>query len=88
MPLFRLHRGGLAESLATTIVVNCLTEILNHSGILNYYPKITIENIVIRPYPSKLKCFDARIGWYTHMVSIEHIGTIHVLGFLSESLTS
>lgn len=93
MPLFRLHRGGLAESLQTTIIV------LNHLEILHYFAKnhgslisdmcahCTIKDLEIKPYPNDKDNFDARIGWFTQVVRLKHADDkYYVIGFLSEPL--
>lgn len=62
MTLFRFHRGSLEESMATCREVNGLfdlVEILTASG-------IGPGKIEIKPYGR-----DDRIGWDTHMVTVD-----------------
>lgn len=88
MPLFRFHRGSLEDSLATTQRVKTKDELL---AIINKDLQpwhVKAQGIKIAPYPSKDNCFDNRIGWFTHIVKAEGIGTAEgcVYGFLSEDL--
>lgn len=89
MPLFRYHRGGLQESLNTTIVVKDkedLKRAIKKAVTEIYYMENPDEfELDIFPYPSKDNNFDARIGWYTHMVTLE-VKNIKAgpVGFLSE----
>lgn len=89
MPLFRFHRGGLEESLATTIIVKTFNDvvkaIVNSELVINENPPWGAQ-FEIKPYPSEGFNFDKRIGWYTQVVLTnlfeEH--TMHPVGFLSE----
>ncbi len=89
MPLFRFHRGGLQDSLNTTVIVKNLQDL--KKLISKRHEDFVGENklhfdIIIGPYPSKELCFDKRIGWYTQMVTsdiLEH-GVFTPEGFLSE----
>lgn len=93
MPLFRFHRGGLQDSLNTTVIVKNLHEllriVLNASELqlpidsAKWPAKINIE-----PYPSEENCFDSRIGWYTQIVTVNlcEEDKMHPVGFLSEPL--
>lgn len=92
MPLFRYHRGGLHESLQTTIIVKSLEE-LRAKIMVNVSEMYLIEDpenfeIQVMPYPSDNN-FDPRIGWFTQMVtmSCKNIRNTPV-GFLSEPLES
>jgi len=86
MPLFRFHRGGLAESLATTVIVKSFQQL---AAIIaaDAVPTATWgASIEIFPYPSEGDNFDPRIGWYTHMVTANLFekDKMHPIGFLSE----
>lgn len=91
MPLFRFHRGGLHESLRTTVVVKNgieLCKIITNS--FDYKMRHKNKRSVrlkITPYPDDNN-FDERIGWYTHMVSVHFLedDTMEFIGFLSEPL--
>jgi hypothetical protein len=91
MPLFRFHRGGLSESLATTIIVKTLKDVVKA---IVCSPLVLDENppwgakFYIEPYPSKNNNFDSRICWYSHIVTtnLYEEGKMHVVGFLSEPL--
>lgn len=93
MPLFRFHRGLLAESLKTTIIVENLNDIIkaiflsNEVIGLNNKPEWAVK-FDVRPYPSEDRCFDARIGWYTQLVTanLDEEDRMDVIGFLSEPL--
>jgi hypothetical protein len=77
MPIFRFHRGSLAESMETCCVVNDKNELAalisrwngatekestNEDGVwIGGY--CSPEDLIISPY-----CFDKRIGWNTHIV--------------------
>ena len=72
----REHRGGLAESMATVVeieptlgaVVARVRQVLAPWGV-----KIKKREVKVAPY-----CFDDRIGWDTHVVTVEGYG---VFGF-------
>ena len=95
MPLFRFHRGGLHESLQTTVIVKTPDDLSNIAfDAMKQWVNIQSINdieLTIEPYPTENN-FDSRIGWYTQMVSIKckvknpHFSNIaaHPLGFLSE----
>jgi len=88
MALFRFHRGGLAESLATTVIVNNRLELreLIEKSFDKFFGKASLI-IDIQPYPEPTYNFDARIGWYTQMVKGQFLGQEEfVAGFLSEPL--
>jgi hypothetical protein len=78
MPLFRFHRGSLAESLDTTIIIDNCNELYQ----LLSKDRAGSIHITIDPYPSEKNCFDKRIGWYTQIVKINN----DPIGFLSEPL--
>jgi hypothetical protein len=79
MPIFRQHRGGLKESLDTSIIVHSKADILDclNKGPLFIYESIPEEDITIEDYG-----YDNRIGWFTQIVVLKN----GVLGFLSEPL--
>ena len=93
MPLFREQRGGLSESLETTVIVNNKEDLLKHlksvwsiwnvpmkpRQILYHDPTIKIE-----PYGG----FDRRCGWYTQLVTCDILikDQFIPMGFLSEPL--
>lgn len=90
MPLFRFHKGTLEESLKTTIIVNSYTDMVakviasfdqDFIGWMDWHPKFEIL-----PYPNKKYNFDARTGWYTHMVvaNLYEADILHPIGYLSE----
>ena len=91
MPLFRFHRGSLADSLATTVIVKKEEELMkfifdSHMA-WNTLLKIDDIKIEINPYPTSEDNFDSRIGWYTHIVCQKQPEPyIGVIGFLSEKL--
>ena len=92
MPLFRLHRGGLAESLATTIVVKTLNDVVR-AVVMSLDDELFKKQewgarFSIEPYPSAGKNFDPRIGWFTQIVlcNLYEKDKMHPVGFLSEPL--
>lgn len=87
MPLFRRHRGGLQESLATTIIVHSQEDIINSCLSCELTGSWQI-NLLIEPYWSEGNNFDSRIGWYTQMVTgnLYCENEWHIIGFLSEPL--
>lgn len=90
MPLFRFHRGSLKESLKTTVVVKDLNDIVKalFSSMSEHFflGRTWSGRFEIIPYPDDETNFDARIGWYTHLVScnIYHKDQMTPIGFLSE----
>jgi hypothetical protein len=74
---FREHRGGLAESMQTVV------EVADHAALLAHirklaelwptFPPVNEKTVQIKPYG-----YDARIGWHTHIVTLDNYG---VLGF-------
>jgi hypothetical protein len=59
---FRPQRGGLEESMRETIEVADMKSLATHLG-------VDVERIVVRHYG-----FDSRIGWDTHIVTIDGEG--------------
>lgn len=93
MALFRFHRGGLDESLKTTIIVKTFNDmvkaILFDCDISKIIEKPTWgAQFSVKPYPEESNNFDSRIGWYTYMVAanIYEEDKMHPIGFLSEPL--
>lgn len=91
MPLFRFHRGGLEESLKTTVIVRNdieLCKVIANSFDYKMLEKNTWKaRMQVNPYPDKDN-FDPRIGWFTHivLVNIFEEDKMHPIGFLSEPL--
>lgn len=75
MAKYRDHRGGLAESLATMVVVDSRAELVEYlrRALSPFFVSVTPDKVKILPY-----CVDARIGWDTHIVTIDGYG---VAGF-------
>jgi hypothetical protein len=93
MPLFRLHRGELRESLKTTIIVKTLNDVVKaivmNDDFCNKNLKQTWgATVCVKPYPNEENNFDTRIGWYTHAVlaNIYKKDEMVIIGFLSEPL--
>jgi len=93
MPLFREQRGGLAESLETSIIIKDKKELLKHIESLwsvwkvPHKPRQIIYHeptIKIEPYGG----FDRRCGWYTQLVTADMLvqDQFFPVGFLSEPL--
>lgn len=88
MALFRFHRGSLQESLMTTRKVKNMLELLlvikeDYEGW--GFKRLSIKKI--EPYPSATNNFDARCGWFTHIVMVSYNNKKAVpAGFLSENL--
>jgi len=71
---FRLHRGGLAESMETVVEIEDREELVKHINKKHSFgPKLTSNDLSINPYG-----YDARIKWDTHIVTIPY----GVIGFL------
>jgi hypothetical protein len=68
---FREHRGSLADSLATTVTVTSRAELIAHVARLLDPIPVTSEQLGVAPY-----CFDARIGWETHIVTLRDYGVV------------
>lgn len=91
MALFRFHKGGLQESLDTTVIVKDVMTLMEI--IRNRHKDFTGEEnhqfgVVIGPYPDCDNNFDKRIGWYTQMVTSDILerGVFTPEGFLSEPI--
>jgi hypothetical protein len=90
MPLFRFQKGSLDESLKTTIIVKTFNEMVK--AILDSFEEPIITrahwgaSFAIKPYPSQNNCFDARIGWYTQIVTTNFLeqNKMQPIGYLSE----
>jgi hypothetical protein len=83
MPIFREHRGGLAESLATCKIISTRKSLEAH--LEKSFSMFKIANVEIEPYPDSKNNFDARIGWFTQIVTIVYEGNKRfVAGYLSE----
>lgn len=90
MPLFRFHRGQLDESLKTTIIVKTFSDMVKEI-VMSFDPEMLKKQqwgaqFKVIPYPEEGNNFDARIGWYTHMVltNMFEENKMHPVGFLSE----
>ena len=74
---FREHRGSLADSMETTVNVADHSALLDHIRKLAQawptFPPVTPETVHIKPYG-----WDERIGWDTHIVTLDGYG---VLGY-------
>lgn len=65
--LYRDHRGGLAESMATVVPLRSDRPLWAHVGKSTPFPlNPAVHDIVIEPYG-----FDTRIGWDTHVVMLK-----------------
>lgn len=98
MPLFRFHRGGLDESLKTTVIVKNMEELkevikdswfdfLDIPTVKSNFEDFDVK--VFIPYDLTLEqSFDKRCGWYQHYVSCDILekGNFHMTGFLSEPM--
>lgn len=90
MPLFRFHRGGLHDSLQTTIIVKTFNDMVK-AIVMSFDENMISQQKLgakfeVVPYPSEDHCFDSRIGWYTQIVTtnIFEEDKMHPIGFLSE----
>lgn len=74
---FREHRGSLAESMETVVVLADHEALLDHIRKLAEpwptFPPVSPETVHIKPYGP-----DKRIDWDTHIVTLDGYG---VLGF-------
>lgn len=92
MPLFRFHRGGLHESLQTTIVVKTFNDVMKAIVMSFDEDMLAMQKwgaeFKVIPYPAEGSNFDTRIGWYTQMVlsNIYEKEKMHPIGFLSEPI--
>jgi hypothetical protein len=71
MTKYRPHRGGLAESMKEAVDVSDFSSLVERMRleVKEWYPKDdlpTLENTKVEPY-----CFDHRIGWDTHIVTVK-----------------
>jgi hypothetical protein len=80
--LFRRHKGGLADSMATVHAVADRAALV--AEIAESYRPFRVEihddDVIIEPYG-----YDTRIGWNTWIVKVRHCG---VEGFLNGPLSS
>lgn len=90
MPLFRFHRGSLDESLKTTIIVKTFNEMVK-AIVMSFDEEMLKQQkwgavFEIKPYPDEKNNFDARIGWYSHIVlaNMYEEDKMHPIGILSE----
>lgn len=70
---FRFHRGGLAESLATTIMVNTMAELVTalNKATFSLNPITFVDQIAFVPQPSRFNLVKRGNGrWETHMVTV------------------
>lgn len=76
MTRFREHRGGLADSMATTVEVHTRAELIAHiKKLLSLFDvHFRFDEIEVKPYGG----YDERIGWNNHIVTMPDYG---VLGF-------
>jgi len=76
----RQHRGGLEESMATTIEIEPTMEALLAAVRASMSPlSVADDSLSVKPYG-----FDKRINWDTHIVEIQGFG---VYGFTDGPLS-
>ncbi len=79
---FREHRGGLEDSMATTVEIDGMDGLLSHIRKLAEpwptFPPVTSQTVHIEPYGG----VDQRTGWDTHIVTLDGYG---VLGFTDQT---
>jgi hypothetical protein len=87
---FREHRGGLSESMETTVEVENRAGLIAHVFKLLepfYFERARIDaGLTIEPYSWGSETepfFDERIGWHLHIVTLKGYG---VLGFTNGPL--
>ncbi len=93
MALFRQHRGGLAESLESTIIVKNKQELLEHlllvvnSWLIPEAPRSALYHIPTIRITSHNR-LDPRCGWYSELVTADMLikDEFIPMGFLSEPL--
>lgn len=88
MALFCFYRGGLEESLKTTVVVKNKEELINHLKLMETVipGHYLFDETEITPHLFD-KSFDERTGWYAQIVKIKAKDNIfYPIGFLSEPL--
>lgn len=87
--LYRMHKGGFSESLATTIEVNSLQEVLDHENKINagFSDKFHIDDFKfnLKDISCKFYCNDNRMPEWKKTYIIEVIGS-GVLGFSNGEL--
>lgn len=83
MAKFREHRGGLAESLETTVEVETKADLVAHmrSKLSPFGFHFEDADMTIKPYGADP--YDSRIGWNTFIVTIDGYG---VAGFTNGAL--
>lgn len=68
MTKFRWHRGSLAESMETVVDFDGSKEalvVLLKVDAMPWFPALEPEHVAVEPY-----CYDERIGWDSHMVTV------------------
>lgn len=87
MPLFRFHRGGLKESLLTTVIVKTEGELcaILQKFVIDNYGKLSGERFSI-DFNTTFSLLDPRCGWYSVPVnmSFHKMDDSFTIGFLSE----
>jgi len=72
---YRSHRGSLAESMETIKILSdkaqLVEQLIRFFGPSVKEGVITLDTTKIEPY-----CFDDRIGWDTHIVTVDMIGPV------------
>jgi hypothetical protein len=64
---FREHRGGLTESLDTTVEVAGMADILKRVQLIHGWNHILLEDLAAEPYGGD----DDRIGWKdVHIITV------------------
>lgn len=78
MPLFRLHKGPLSESMKTVREVKSKQDILDYVYLDDQFKGKELEFVKIEPY-----CFDDRNKWDTYTVKCHFKGEINfeVVGY-------
>jgi hypothetical protein len=69
--LFREHRGGLDESMATVVTLNGWDDLVAYvqKELLPFCMDVKPEQIHVKPL-----CYDQRIGWDTYIVTVDDYG--------------
>ena len=76
---FRFHRGGLSESMETTVSLSTKEELIRVIGnSLKEWGDFNYNNLKIESYG-----FDDRINWNSHIVTLDGWG---VIGFTDKSI--
>lgn len=70
---YRDHRGSLAESIETVQEFNDLQALLDYlrKTFKEFGFEFTDKALKIKPY-----CYDKRINWDTHIVTIDNFGVV------------